>query len=244
MNIGERLVGIARVVYLTLRNTLAVFLVIDSVAIAAYFLLPLHSAELSETISNPLGILTHMFSHVSTWHVIGNSVGLLVFTVAMTGLGYEGALVMDAGDQFLSFVKRWTVPLFFAGTIASGLVAYLGYTAEGRVFSVAGMSDGVYCVATGLAFVSFTMAFDHLKLGRPLPTALRVITIILLFYVFYAIVNTSLDNLGHMLGVLSGTTLVTAADLGEWIAPLILAAGQGRKLSRRQSISVPNGSDQ
>lgn len=208
------------------------FGIVDAVAILAYYFLPDHSAELALSNDNPMGIVTHIFSHVSTLHVIGNAAMLLAFPVMLAIVGYMGAQMTDQGEQYLRFIGRWTVPLFFATSITSGIVAFATLSASGRAFTFSGMSDGVYGVAAGLAYAGFVKTFPHVRLGRPLPTLLRGITVILLLYVFWAIANSALGNLGHMLGVLSAIAFVTAIGVADTVTPMLQATLQERRLGR------------
>jgi hypothetical protein len=203
--------------------SLLVMGVIDMGAIAAYYLLPDHSAGLALSNGHPLGVVTHIFSHASALHVWGNAVLLLFFPIVLAFLGFMGAEVMGRGDHFLSFVGRWTVPLFFVSACMSGAVAFITLSATGRPFTFAGMSDGVYGVAVGLACAGFIETMSHVKHGR-FPAAPRVITVFLMFLVFWAIVESALGNLGHILGALSAIALVGAVDLADSITPVLLAA--------------------
>jgi len=215
-----------------IRPSLLTFTIVDVIAVSAYLGLPNRSAELALSNNNPLGIATHIFSHVSTWHVVGNAAFLLAFPLMLSMLGYVGATIVDQGEGFLNFINRWTVPLFFVSAIASGTVVYFAISASDVSFTLSGMSDGVYGVATGLAFFSFLTAFTHTKLGRLVPTGRRILVTILFFYVFYSIISTSLDNLGHLLGVLSGIVVATAVDVVRKAQQVIVAI-RWRGSSRR-----------
>jgi membrane associated rhomboid family serine protease len=213
-----------------IRPSILIFGVVDAIAALAYVALPQHSLELAVTNSDPFGIFTHIFSHVSVLHLLSNSFALLAYTTMLALLGGLCAAMMGKEEVFLRFVKRWTVPLFFITSVASGAITYFAFSATGRTFSMSGMSDGVYGVATGLAFASFMTAFNNLSPRRDYATILKVATVAMLFYVFWMFISTSEGNLGHMLGVLSATALVTAIDAKQVVSPRIVALWQGRRL--------------
>ncbi len=174
--------------------------------VVSWFALP---ANTSQLLSRPWTILTHMFTHIDVWHILGNMLWLWVF----------GYILQDiTGDKKI-------VPIYFYGAMGGAiafLVAYNIFPAL-RPLAQNATAIGASAGVMGIAAATTTLSpgyriFPMLNGGIPI----WVITVLYLIIDLASIPN---DNPGgriaHLSGALMGFFFIYAFkkgyDWGSWI---------------------------
>jgi membrane associated rhomboid family serine protease len=174
--------------------------------VLSQFALP---AAVNEIGAKPWTILTHMFTHNSVWHLLGNMLWLWVF----------GYIFLDLTGN------RKIVPLYIYGALAGALAFVLAYNflpglKQSLPFIKAlGASAGVMAIAAGVTTISpgyriFPMLFG----GIP-------VWVLMAIYLIIDLASIPLNNPGghiaHLAGALTGFLFIyffrKGYDWSEWM---------------------------
>ncbi len=166
-------------------------------------------ADGNRILAKPWTILTHMFTHDSVWHLLGNMLWLWVF----------GYIFLDLTGN------RKIVPLYFYGAFAGALAFVLAYNFLPGLrqnlpdTTALGASAGVMAIAVGVTAISpgyriFPMLFG----GIP-------IWVLTLIYLIIDLAGIPLSNPGghiaHLAGALTGFLFIYSFQRGydwsEWM---------------------------
>ncbi len=174
--------------------------------ILSQFALP---ADFSKIAAKPWTILTHMFTHDSVWHLLGNMLWLWVF----------GYIFLDLTGN------RKIIPLYIYGALGGALAFILAYNflpglkQSLPVVQALGASAGVMAIAAGVTTISpgyriFPMLFG----GIP-------IWVLMVIYLIIDLAGIPLSNPGghiaHLMGALTGFLFIVSFrrgyDWSEWM---------------------------
>ncbi|MFC0773710.1 rhomboid family intramembrane serine protease [Terrimonas alba] len=174
--------------------------------ILSQFALP---ADFSKIAAKPWTILTHMFTHDSVWHLLGNMLWLWVF----------GYIFLDLTGN------RKIIPLYIYGALGGALAFILAYNflpglkQSLPVVQALGASAGVMAIAAGVTTISpgyriFPMLFG----GIP-------IWVLMVIYLIIDLAGIPLSNPGghiaHLAGALTGFLFIVffrrGYDWSEWM---------------------------
>ncbi|MGK2861240.1 MAG: rhomboid family intramembrane serine protease [Chitinophagaceae bacterium] len=174
--------------------------------ILSLFTLP---ADAGKIVSRPWTILTHMFTHDSVWHLLGNMLWLWVF----------GYIFLDLTGN------RKIVPLYIYGAFAGALAFILAYnflpglSQSLPVAEALGASAGVMAIAVAVATISPTYRiFPMLFGGIP-------IWVLTAIYLIIDLASIPLSNPGghiaHLAGASTGFLFIYSFrkgyDWSEWM---------------------------
>ncbi len=166
-------------------------------------------ADGGRIISRPWTILTHMFTHDSVWHLLGNMLWLWVF----------GYIFLDLTGN------RKIVPLYIYGALAGALAFILAYnflpglSKSLPVAEALGASAGVMAIAVAVATISPTYRiFPMLFGGIP-------IWVLTAIYLIIDLASIPLSNPGghiaHLAGAATGFLFIYSFrkgyDWSEWM---------------------------
>ena len=174
--------------------------------ILSQFALP---ADFSKIASKPWTILTHMFTHDSVWHLLGNMLWLWVF----------GYIFLDLTGN------RKIIPLYIYGALGGALAFVLAYNflpglkQALPVVQALGASAGVMAIAAGVTTISpgyriFPMLFG----GIP-------VWVLMVIYLIIDLASIPLSNPGghiaHLMGAFTGFLFIVSFrrgyDWSEWM---------------------------
>lgn len=174
--------------------------------ILSQFALP---ADFSKIAAKPWTILTHMFTHDSVWHLLGNMLWLWVF----------GYIFLDLTGN------RKIIPLYIYGAFGGALAFILAYNflpglmQSLPVVQAVGASAGVMAIAAGVTTISpgyriFPMLFG----GIP-------VWVLMVIYLIIDLAGIPLSNPGghiaHLAGALTGFLFIVSFrrgyDWSEWM---------------------------
>ncbi len=165
------------------------------------------SPDVNKIITKPWTIITHMFTHIDVWHVLGNMLWLWVF----------GYILNDLTGN------RKIFPVFIYGGLAGALAFILAFNFFPALKAIPapaiGASAGVMAIAAAVTTISpGYRVFPMLNGGIP-------IWVITVFYLIIDLATIPLNNPGghiaHLAGALAGYLFVVAfrrgVDLGGWM---------------------------
>ena len=174
--------------------------------ILSQFALP---ADFSKIAAKPWTILTHMFTHESVWHLLGNMLWLWVF----------GYIFLDLTGN------RKIIPLYIYGAFGGALAFILSYNflpglrQSLPIVQALGASAGVMAIAAGVTTISpgyriFPMLFG----GIP-------VWVLMVIYLIIDLASIPLSNPGghiaHLAGALTGFLFIVSFrrgyDWSEWM---------------------------
>ena len=174
--------------------------------VVTWFSLP---AAWNELAAKPWTIISHMFTHVGLWHIIGNMLWLWMF----------GYILHDLTGN------RKIIPIYLYGGLAGGLAFILAYNFLPALLpdvsrqSALGASAGVMAIAAAVTTLSpGYKVFTMLNGGIP-------VWIITLIYLVIDLAQAPLSNSGghiaHLAGALAGFLFIfffrKGYDLGAWM---------------------------
>ena len=174
--------------------------------ILAQFALP---ADVGKLATKPWTIFTHMFTHDSVWHLIGNMLWLWVF----------GYIFLDLTGN------RKIIPLYIYGALGGALAFVLAYNflpglrQSLPIVKALGASAGVMAIAVGVTTISPTYRiFPMLFGGIPI----WVLTAIYLLIDLASIPQSNTGgHIGHLVGALTGFLFIVSFrrgyDWSEWM---------------------------
>ncbi len=167
------------------------------------------SADLSKIAAKPWTVFTHMFTHESVWHLLGNMLWLWVF----------GYIFLDLTGN------RKIIPLYLYGALAGALAFVLAYNflpglkSSLPFIKAVGASAGVMAIAAGVTTISpgyriFPMLFG----GIP-------VWVLMAVYLLIDLASIPLSNPGghiaHLVGALTGFLFIyffrKGFDWSEWM---------------------------
>ena len=174
--------------------------------ILAQFALP---ADVGKLATKPWTIFTHMFTHDSVWHLIGNMLWLWVF----------GYIFLDLTGN------RKIIPLYIYGALGGALAFVLAYNflpglrQSLPIVKALGASAGVMAIAVGVTTISPTYRiFPMLFGGIPI----WVLTAIYLLIDLASIPQSNTGgHIAHLAGALTGFLFIVSFrrgyDWSEWM---------------------------
>lgn len=167
------------------------------------------AGDISKIGAKPWTILTHMFTHDSVWHLLGNMLWLWVF----------GYIFLDLTGN------RKIIPLYIYGALGGALAFILAYNflpglkQSLPIVQALGASAGVMAIAAGVTTISpgyriFPMLFG----GIP-------IWVLMVIYLIIDLAGIPLSNPGghiaHLAGALTGFLFIVSFrrgyDWSEWM---------------------------
>jgi membrane associated rhomboid family serine protease len=167
------------------------------------------AADISKIGAKPWTILTHMFTHDSVWHLLGNMLWLWVF----------GYIFLDLTGN------RKIIPLYIYGALGGALAFVLAYNflpglkQSLPIVQALGASAGVMAIAAGVTTISpgyriFPMLFG----GIP-------VWVLMVIYLIIDLAGIPLSNPGghiaHLAGALTGFLFIVSFrrgyDWSEWM---------------------------